>query len=374
MEAPSVRLAQAVSKHCETIGRSFEKTTFAFEASTTKVAQLITSVFNLSLETHETRPIRGSFLLVDDLDRFIEQVPTWQFAKLDLAVSDLEYKTIKTIVASMHEDIAIVLSCQKSGFYLHGLLRQRFKPTLMEQRGIHFEGIYEWLPLSVEIQYPGRVIVGIGKLIIGARRGDEVYLPQLPSSFPLWTAVLGYAGGWDDPHAAARLLRSAVHEIAMRRTGGTIVVGPRIDLDNQEILQPGSRAINGISIPNTAVSCFKDWLSSDAMLQQFKREPLKMYCRYEKQKKSHEELVDMIACLASADGAILIDEDGNLYAYHVYFPAKGAEHKSSEGGRHAAVHEFMIQSQSWFSNIISQDGTITLLARDWGKNQMMKVQ
>ena len=371
-EDPSTMLARAVADHCQMIRQNCDTTTFAFGDSVDQMTQVIKSAFNLSLELHEGRPIRGSILLVDDAQHFLSQIPTWPFARLDLVVPDLSYRTIKSVAATLNDNMAILLTPEPSGFRLHGLLLLRYRPSLFVQRGMLHEGTYERLPLSVEIQWPGSVLVSIGMLTVGVRRGDSVRIAALDSpAIFISVAVLGYTGHWGEGAATARLLSSAVHEIAKRRTGGTIVVGPRIALDDRQLVQPTSVAIRDLSIPACAVSDFPTWLTPE-LTSEFEEYPLRVWLRYRDQELSHEELVDMLASMASADGAVLIDETGQVYAYHVYFATPAETRNQGEGGRHAAVRGFMNSTKAWFAVIVSQDGTVTAFARDWASQRLME--
>jgi hypothetical protein len=359
---PSMYMAEAICEYCLNQERREDSAemTVCFDLSAEVIRNVIEAAFNLSVETHEARPIVGGFILARDGPALLEQVKTWRVAILNLDVERLSYDAIKHVAAVLTRDTWAVVCPLGQGFRVVGLMRQRRVPLHETQSGSARQRIWDHPPLAVSIEGPGIITASVYHELIAARRGDDVWGNAMTDPL-LFVALARCTGGWGDPGQTAALFNGVRRQIEMERRGGTIVIGPRVDTQDRSVIQAGAIQVSGLNVSGVVTSDFPRAMDID----RFAAEPLKEYRQYELARERGEELRDLLVTMTAADGAVLIDEAGEVYAYHAFFavPAGGQELKG-EGSRHRTLRAFVACTKSWMAFAVSQDGTATVLAWD----------
>jgi hypothetical protein len=230
---------------------------------------------------------------------------------------------------------------------------------------------YEKPPLAISIEGPGILTVAVNHVIVAARRGDSVWTNQFPNPL-IYAALWRAAGNWGDPGQTAAFFYGVQHEMKVQGRGGTIVIGPRVDTKDSSIIQPGAISVSGLTMSRVVMGEFQTNIWN---LEAFQRNPLKIYREFELERRRGEELRDLLVAMTTADGAVLIDEDGEIYAYHAYFAVPPEpSNDPGEGSRHRSLRAFIKRTQAWLALAVSQDGTATVFAWDDSTRRIREMQ
>jgi len=336
-----------------------------------QIAEVIQAAFNLSIETYEKRQIRGGFLFAGDDVSIIEQIQSWQLARLDLEIKQLSFESMKHVAGVLRPNTWAVLCPFDKTFKIIGIISKQRNPLQDAEIGSLWMPVYKRPPLAVSIDGPGCIRVAIGNQVLGERRGDRFWTLLNRDRLP-FLALHRATGSWGEPKYTSAFINSVRRQLQINGCGGTIVIGPRIDLNDRSMLQPGAIHVSGICVAQIVIGdfpvCYMD-------LSRSKDLTLKEYLNFEHQLRLGEELRDIVVAMAEVDGAVLIDEEGQVYAYHAYFVTEGDASKSEvEGSRHRTLRSFVKKHGSWLAIAVSQDGGATILVWDYDNRRIVETR